>query len=145
MISSGAKRSGINVEASLGRTRWELAKGISLEAWAEHRQTLDARKPFRDFECAVTTETGDEIWISSSGEPTYDDEGVFAGYHGTARDQTPRHRAENILRNQTEVLNQMVEHKTADLQKALESSQQLQQELERSSREHQAFHDRMNI
>jgi PAS domain S-box-containing protein len=144
-ISDGAKRSGFDVEASLGRTLWEIATGTSLEAWAEHRRTLDARTAFRDVECAVRNDAGEEIWISSSGEPTFDEQGHFAGYHGTARDQTLRRRTESILRNQKDMLNEMVEQKTADLQNALETSQQLQKQLAQTNRELQKFVSTMNI
>ena len=121
-ISDGARRSGLAVDASLGQTLWEIATGISLEAWAEHRRNLDEREVFRDFDCAVRTVAGEEIWISCSGEPTFDEQGHFAGYHGTARDQTLRRRTEHILRNQKELLNEMVEYRTAELRAALEQT-----------------------
>src|SRR6202008_1859522 len=36
---------------ALGRTRWELDGAVPLSgSWAEHREQLAARKPFRDFE-----------------------------------------------------------------------------------------------
>ena len=110
------------MEASLGQTLWETATGISLEAWAEYRRNLDAREVFRDFECAVRTVAGEEIWISCSGEPTIDEQGHFVGYHGTARDQTLRRRTEAILCNQKELLNEMVEHRTKELRAALEQA-----------------------
>jgi PAS domain S-box-containing protein len=122
VISDGAGRSGLDVEASLGQTLWEIASGISLEAWAEHRRNLDAREIFRDFDCVVRTAAGEEIWISCSGEPTFDEQGHFTGYRGTARDQTLRRRTENILLNQKEVLNEMVEHRTKELRAALEQA-----------------------
>jgi PAS domain S-box-containing protein len=134
-ISDGARRSGFDVEASLGRSLWEITTGVSLEDWAEHRRTLDARTAFRDVECTVRTRAGEEIWISSSGEPTFDEQGHFAGYHGTARDQTLRRRTESILRNQKDMLNEMVEQKTADLRRELENSQRIRAELERANRE----------
>ena len=96
--------------------------GISLDAWAEHRRNLDAREIFRDFDCAVRTVAGEEIWISCSGEPTFDEQGNFAGYHGTARDQTLRHRTESILRNQKELMNEMVERRTEKLRAELEQA-----------------------
>jgi PAS domain S-box-containing protein len=121
-ISEGARRSGLDVEASLGQTLWEIATGIPLEAWADHRGNLDAREIFLDFDCAVRTAAGEEIWISCSGEPTFDEQRHFIGYHGTARDQTLRRRTENILRNQKELLNEMVEHRTKELRATLEQA-----------------------
>jgi PAS domain S-box-containing protein len=123
-MSSGAERSGKEVTAFLGKTPWEQGTGVSAEAWAAHRCLLDARKPFKDFRYAIRIADGEERWLSVSGEPTFDAQGVFAGYHGTARDETLRNRAENIIRNQKEVLSEMVERKTADLQAALATSQQ---------------------
>ena len=123
-MSSGAERFGKEVTAFMGKTRWEQGMGISTEAWAAHRHLLDTRKPFKDFRYAIRTADGEERWVSVSGEPTFDAQGVFAGYHGTARDETLRNRAESIIRNQKDVLSEMVERKTADLQAALASNQQ---------------------
>jgi PAS domain S-box-containing protein len=133
-MSSGAERSGREITAFMGKTPWEQGTGISVEEWATHRCLLDARKPFKDFRYATCTADGEERWLSVSGEPTFDAQGVFAGYHGTARDETLRNRAENIIRNQKEVLSEMVERKTADLQAALASSQQALQSQERNKR-----------
>jgi PAS domain S-box-containing protein len=121
-ISNSAKRSGFDVDTSLGKTLWEIATGIPPEAWVKYRRNLDAREIFRDFDCALLTMSGEEIWISLSGEPTFDDQGNFVGYHGTARDQTLRHRTENILRNQKELVNEMVEQRTAKLRAELEQT-----------------------
>lgn len=119
-MSDGAKHSGFAVDAALGHRLKEIATGISLEAWADHQHKLDQRESFRDFDCAVRAITGDEIWLSVSGAPMFDDRGNFTGYHGTARDQTLRHRTESILRNQKELMNEMVERRTAELRAALE-------------------------
>lgn len=139
-LSDGADRAGLDVRAALGKTRWEIGAGISDEAWAEHRCTLDARVPFRDFECTVRRADGEEVWISSSGEPTYDAQGKFAGYHGTTRDQTMRHQTENILRHEKALLDERVVQRTAELRAKLDSAQQRLNELEQVARDRSEHH-----
>jgi len=91
--------------AHVGRTRWELP-GVdgSEKRWAEHRETLAAHKAFRNFEFQRLTESGEVIWTSASGEPIFDEQGVFKGYRGVGSDITVRKLAEEALREQTERL-----------------------------------------
>ena len=83
----------------LGKARWELPS-ISPDAagWAAHRATMDAHRPFRDFEVARRDDDGVERWRSLSGEPVFDSAGAFTGYRGIGRDITERKRAEDELR-----------------------------------------------
>jgi len=81
--------------SELGKTRWEvpyLEPGE--EAWLEHRATLDAHLPFRDFELARPTGDGSKRYVSVSGFPVFDDAGAFIGYRGVGRHVTDRKRAE---------------------------------------------------
>ncbi|NKB58722.1 MAG: hypothetical protein GKS00_20530 [Alphaproteobacteria bacterium] len=69
----------------IGYTRWE-AVGIDPEtddAWRRHREDLLAHRPFEDFRYASEDGFGGVYNMSVSGTPVFDDDGVFAGYHGT--------------------------------------------------------------
>jgi diguanylate cyclase (GGDEF)-like protein len=58
---------------------------------------LDARLPFRDFEQVRANADGTRTYLSSSGEPVYDEAGVFKGYRGVGSNVTERKIAEQKL------------------------------------------------
>jgi PAS domain S-box-containing protein len=81
--------------SELGKTRWEVPHVEPDEAaWREHRATLDAHLPFRDYELARLTPDGGRRYVSVSGMPMFDEAGRFVGYRGVGRDVTERKRAE---------------------------------------------------
>lgn len=82
-----------------GMTRWELPLyDVSEEQWREHRATLEAHLPFRDFTYRTRNKDGRDRWLSVSGEPVFDKQGRFAGYHGVGRDITERVVAEREIK-----------------------------------------------
>ena len=84
----------------IGKCRWELPGFFPLaNNWAQHRATLEAHQPFRDFEYMRVVGQEPPRYLSTSGEPVFDTEGVFTGYRGTARDITERWLAEQRLRD----------------------------------------------
>ncbi len=91
--------------SAIGRTRWELLGIVPLSSsWAEHRELLAARKPFRDFEYSRPAADGTMRYVSTSGTPIFDEKGEFRGYQGIARNITERKRAEQELRSRQEML-----------------------------------------
>jgi diguanylate cyclase (GGDEF)-like protein/PAS domain S-box-containing protein len=79
----------------IGKTPWETPSVSPDEAgWAAHRATLDAHQLFRGFEISRLDESGAERHTSVSGEPLFDDNGVFSGYRGVGREITEQKRAE---------------------------------------------------
>ena len=85
--------------SEIGKTRWEMPYlEPDEEAWRQHRATLDANLPFRDFELARPTPDGGKRYVSVSGLPVFDEAGRFLGYRGVGRDITERKRAEEELR-----------------------------------------------
>jgi PAS domain S-box-containing protein len=85
--------------SEIGKTRWEVPYlEPDAEAWRQHRATLDAHLPFRDFELARPTPDGGKRYVSVSGLPVFDKSGRFIGYRGVGRHITERKRAEEALR-----------------------------------------------
>ncbi len=93
------ERTGLDASAYLGRKRWDQpALNLTDADWASHRAQLERHEPFRDFEMERPNPTGGTRWISVSGEPIFDQAGVFRGYRGVGSDITERKRAEAELR-----------------------------------------------
>ncbi len=94
------RKSGSSRRLTLGLRRWEIP-GVTpfSDSWDEHKATLEARKPYRDFEYRRIGEDGKLRYISVSGEPMFDEAGAFKGYRGIARDVTARKLAEKRLRD----------------------------------------------
>jgi PAS domain S-box-containing protein len=74
---------------ALGRTRWEIV-GVDPDQdamWREHRATLEARLPFRDFTYDFfDRRQGRAFTWKVSGKPVFSDRGTFKGYRGTCTD-----------------------------------------------------------
>ena len=88
----------------IGKTRWELPGITPLSfTWPEHQAALAARRPFRDLEYARTGLDGTH-YVSISGAPIFDAQGVFKGYQGIGRDITEHKHAEEELRARQEML-----------------------------------------
>ncbi|HIM26062.1 MAG TPA: PAS domain S-box protein [Rhodospirillales bacterium] len=86
-------------ENIIGKTRRDFAnESVDSEKWQKHFADLDARRPFRNFTYRHTTATGEILYVSTSGDPAFDDDGVFKGYRGTGSDVTDRVQAEEELR-----------------------------------------------
>ena len=88
------RTSGVPAEWAYGKTRLEIAApGTDPAALEAHRRTLEAHRPFRDFEYLRRGPLGD-VWLSTSGVPVFDEAGRLAGYRGIGRDITATKRAE---------------------------------------------------
>ena len=86
-------------ENIIGKTRRDFAnESVDSEKWQKHFADLDACRPFRNFTYHHTTATGEILYVSTSGDPAFDDDGVFKGYRGTGSDVTDRVQAEEELR-----------------------------------------------
>ena len=85
-------------QSEIGKTRWEIPYlEPDEEAWRQHRATLDAHEPFRDFELARPTADGGKRHVSVSGIPVFDAAGRFAGYRGVG----PEHHRAQACRGRT--------------------------------------------
>ncbi len=105
--------------AAIGQRRWEAPYLAPDESgWQQHRATLDAHLPFRDFEIARPRPNGTVHHVSVSGNPVFDASGVFKGYRGVGADITERKRAEAEIRLAYAELERRVEQRTQELQAA---------------------------
>ena len=81
----------------VGRKHWDQpALNLTDADWERHRAQLQWHQPFRDFEVQHATEDGRVVWVSLSGEPLFDDSGVFTGYRGIGRDISEQKRSEEL-------------------------------------------------
>jgi signal transduction histidine kinase len=88
-----------SLSTDVGKTRWELADpAMNPERWAIHKADLAARRPFRDFRWERIRTDGKRSYMSTSGDPIFDDAGMFQGYRGTGRDITADVEAAEELR-----------------------------------------------
>lgn len=63
--------------------------GVSTEGWAALQRQIERREPFRDFIWQTQNDGQEEArWFSMSGNPTFDTNGKFAGYHGIGSEVT---------------------------------------------------------
>jgi PAS domain S-box-containing protein len=93
------QRSNTRQSHLIGKRRWEEAGRTPLNTtWEEHRAILEARKPFRNFECSRIGVDGRRHVSSISGEPIFDADGRFRGYRGVSTDITARVDAAETLK-----------------------------------------------
>lgn len=86
---------------AVGKTRWELMGGDTETdpLWREHKVTLEAQLPFRDFVVPAKRINGEAAFININGVPVFDANGQFQGYRGTSSDVTERIKSEEIKNN----------------------------------------------
>jgi diguanylate cyclase (GGDEF)-like protein/PAS domain S-box-containing protein len=90
---------GIGRSEHIGKLRWELpASNLDAKAWQQHRETLEAHQPFRDFLIQRDLADGQSVFLSVSGEPVFDEAGEFQGYRGIGRNITAQRQAEQAVR-----------------------------------------------
>lgn len=73
--------------------RGDLYLGYTLtekdgDSWRRQEEALANLAPFRDIVSAIQNKNGETVWISRSGKPIFDDQGVFKGYRGVGRNVT---------------------------------------------------------
>ncbi len=84
----------------LGRTLWEVDHLMAEDHWIAYRSDLEHRRCFTDFQVEVIASGPRQgsLWLQFSGEPIFDRQGHFQGYHGYGRDITVQKRLELALR-----------------------------------------------
>lgn len=87
---------GVPPEELLGKTREEIGRPWS-DAYRQFYRCLKRQRPFRDFEHLFYNPSGETVYLSISGKPAYDQNGLFIGFRGTGTDITPSKLAEMAL------------------------------------------------
>jgi len=100
----GVEKRGIDPEAFIGKARWELQGPGSLpeKAWQQHREKLERHEPFSDFVYTVPDNAGEMRYLSVTGEPIFDPQGKFKGYHGVGKDVSEKARGLKDLEDSEE-------------------------------------------
>lgn len=90
---------GLSTAEHIGKTRWEMeALNMTNADWARHRSVLEAHQEFRDLVMRRPDQDGQAFWVSISGMPIFDEDGVFRGYRGVGRNISSQKQAETVLR-----------------------------------------------
>ena len=90
-------RTGIAPARLIGKILPEVAVVAGRANWEAYSAASTARLPFANLECQSTDDSGAMRWLSLSGEPLFDEAGIFLGYYGTGRDITARKEAEERI------------------------------------------------
>ena len=95
----GAGKQGFDPEAFIGRARWDLPDlgPLPAKVWQQHREKLERHEPFSDFVYLAPDTAGEMRYLSVTGEPVFDAQGEFKGYHGIGKDVTDKARAQKAL------------------------------------------------
>ena len=107
---------GVPKERLLGKTRQE--SGIDVEdeeAYRRHLADLAAHRPFRGFAYPRTHDNGRVVYLSISGDPVFDEAGIFQGYRGSGTDISEHKRMEEELRRARDYLELRVQKRTREL------------------------------
>jgi PAS domain S-box-containing protein len=95
----GVEKRGFEQEVYIGKARWEVPGVAPLpeKVWRQHRDKLERHEPFSDFVYATTDSARELRYLSVTGEPIFDADGRFKGYHGIGKDITATARAQKAL------------------------------------------------
>ncbi len=100
-LSTTMDEAAYSVSDYLGKSRLDVKpEGVDEELWQSHEDDLKAHRPFRNFVQPRPLKDGSVVWLSISGKPVFEDDGIFVGYRGTATDVTEFLRSAEILRRQ---------------------------------------------
>lgn len=94
-FESGRASKDLPPELLLGKRLFE--SGITVKAhggWEAHKAKVAARQSFRDLVLHFDMPHNHDLYISVSGEPMVDNEGILQGYRGIARDISEQKRAD---------------------------------------------------
>jgi PAS domain S-box-containing protein len=87
LSSSSDKAVFFDAKEVLGKARWDLSGIEPIDTtWAEHVAVLVRNEPFSNLVYRYVSEKGNIGFMSVAGEPRFNENDEFIGYHGVARD-----------------------------------------------------------
>ncbi len=89
--------------SGMGKQRWNVAGELEKVDWQGHRETVEAHKPFENFEYSRLDPDGHQFHFSLSGRPLFDTSGNFIGYRGTGRNITREKQQRSLLKIESEM------------------------------------------
>jgi diguanylate cyclase (GGDEF)-like protein/PAS domain S-box-containing protein len=101
----------------IGKHHWDLAgELIQPSSWDEQRATMQAHRPFRDVMVRRWMPDGSFVYHLTSGDPVFDDHGVFRGYRGIGKNITEQVKAQERIERLATVdsLTQLANRQTFD-------------------------------
>ena len=100
----GLDQRDLDTDVAIGKTRWDLPNLGELpdKVWEQHRARLQRHEPFTDFVFLRYNRAGELRYLSVSGEPLFDEQGKFKGYHGIGKDITEWARDQKALEESEE-------------------------------------------
>jgi PAS domain S-box-containing protein len=102
---------GSDAAKRIGTACWDHALDLETEPekWRLVQETLESRKPFRDFVYCGVGGNGSPMYVRASGKPVFDSNGEFRGYRGTGSDVTAIIRAQEALRESERSLREAID------------------------------------
>ena len=97
LTGSTAMHGGLDPKKFIGTYRWDRGATPLGDTWEKHKAVLAARRPFRNFLFKRPDPKVGTRFVSTSGQPVFDDKGRFRGYRGVARDVTKSWRDDQLL------------------------------------------------
>jgi PAS domain S-box-containing protein len=96
---AGVDTQDLDTDIVIGKTRWEIPGLAPLpeKAWEQHRARLERHESFSDFVFLRYNKAGELRYLAVSGEPLFDEQGKFIGYHGVGKDITERARDQKAI------------------------------------------------
>ena len=131
---------GVPKESLLGKTR--KASSIDVEdeeAYRHHLADLAAHRPFRDFVHPRTHDNGRVVYLSISGDPVFDEAGIFQGYRGSGTDISERKQMDEELHLARDYLELRVKKRTRELTDEISERKGAEEALRVSERNYRAL------
>lgn len=147
---------GVQPKKFIGKTRLEAIgfDGQNVpedqkQMWRAHEECLDQRQKFLNFRYSIQKKNGEETWVSINGKPTYDEDGIFLGYHGSGRNVTTEEQTKRELKTkeqqmqsyieELEVSRQYLQRNTAEIEQLAEEYSVAKERAEASEKSKSEF------
>src|SRR5258708_8167212 len=96
---AGLDMESLDTDVVVGKARWEIPGLAPLpeRVWEQHRTKLARHESFSHFIFLRHNKSVELRYLAVSGEPLFDDQGEFKGYHGVGKDITERAHSQKAL------------------------------------------------